>query len=64
MIIPWIPKSLRGVGWEVERDEAEVHKDRKFTFQQDIQSPGEEEDAGLCDDLIQACPQILIVHAV
>lgn len=33
-------------------------------FQQDIQSPGEKEEADLCEDLIQGYPQMLIVHAI
>lgn len=53
-----------GVGREVERDGGKVQEDRELMFQQDIQSPGEKEEADLCDDLIQGYPQMLIVHAI
>lgn len=53
-----------GVGWVVGRDGGEAQGDRKLMFQQDIQSPGEKEEADLCEDLIQGYPQMLIVHAI
>lgn len=66
-MIYWILKNLLGAGQECELgggDGREVQKDRKFMFLQDFQSPGEKNEADVCDDLIQGCPQILIVHAI
>lgn len=53
-----------GAGQEVGRDGGEVKEDRKLMFQQDTQSPGEKEEADLCEDLIQGYPHMLIVHAI
>jgi len=45
-------------------DGREVQEDRKFMFLQDFQSPGEKNEADVCDDLIQGHPHILIAHAI
>lgn len=44
-------------------DGREVQEDRKFMFLQDFQSPGEKNEADVCDDLIQGCPQILYMQS-
>lgn len=46
------------------RDGKEVQEDRKFMFLQDFQSLGEKAESDVCDDLVQGCPQILIVLAI
>ena len=33
-------------------------------FLQDFQSLGEKAESDVCDDLIQGCPQMLVVHAI
>lgn len=38
------------------RNGREVQEDRKFLFQQDFQSPGEKNEANVCDDLIPGYP--------
>lgn len=52
------------MGLRIGRGGSEVQEDRKFMFQQDVQSPGEKVEADLCDNLIQGYLQILIVHAI
>lgn len=46
------------------RDGSEVQEDRKFMFQQDVQSPGGKDEADVCGDLIQGSLQIRTVHAI
>lgn len=42
----------------------EEGRGQEFMAQQDTQSPGGKREADLRGDLIQSCPQILIVYAM